>query len=136
MLMTTEAGRRFPCRIKLAVPAGGLGSRLTELHAWLDETCGATDWAMTPAGLRGVVNDAVAIYFLDATSAAAFVSRWCVGSRVEISGGFPGARGSAGSTRGGRAPQNVLRRSAIAAPDTTVPDPRPVCGGCAFAALI
>jgi hypothetical protein len=26
-----------------------------------------TDWAMTPAELRGVVNDAVAIQFLDAT---------------------------------------------------------------------
>ena len=86
-LMITEAERRFPCRIKLAVPAGGLGSRLTELHAWLDENCGADGWAMTPAGLRGVINDAVAIYFLDATLAAAFVSRWCVGSRVEISDG-------------------------------------------------
>jgi hypothetical protein len=32
-------------------------------------------------------NDAVAIYFLDATSAAAFVSRWCTGSKVEISEG-------------------------------------------------
>jgi hypothetical protein len=86
-LMITEAERRFPCRIKLAVPAGGLGSRLTELHAWLDENCGADGSAMTAAGLRGVLNDAVAIYFLDATSAAAFVSRWCVGSRVEISDG-------------------------------------------------
>ncbi len=26
-LMITEAERRFPCRIKLALPAGGLGSR-------------------------------------------------------------------------------------------------------------
>jgi len=42
---------------------------------------------MTPAGLRGVVNDAVAIYFLDAVAAAAFVSRWCAGSNVEISEG-------------------------------------------------
>ncbi len=86
-LMITEAERRFPCRIKVGVPIGGLGSRLTEMHAWLDENCGADGWAMTPAGLRGVVNDAVAIYFLDATSAAAFVSRWCAGSEVEISKG-------------------------------------------------
>jgi hypothetical protein len=57
------------------------------MHAWLDENCGADGWAMTPAGLRGVVNDAVAIYFLDATSAAAFVSRWCAGSKVEIRDG-------------------------------------------------
>jgi hypothetical protein len=70
---------RFPCRIKLGVPRGGLGARLTEMQAWLDENCGADGWAMTPAGLRGVVNDAVAIYFRDATSAAAFVGRWCAG---------------------------------------------------------
>ena len=86
-LMITEAERRFPCRIKLGVPVGGLGSRLTEMHAWLDENCGADGWAMTPAGLRGVINDAVAIYFLDATSAAAFVSRWCAASKVEVSDG-------------------------------------------------
>ncbi len=63
-LMIAEAERRFPCRIKVSVPIGGLGSRLTEMHAWLAENCGADGWAMTPAGLRGVVNDAVAIYFL------------------------------------------------------------------------
>ncbi len=86
-LMITEAERRFPCRIKVGVPIGGFGSRLTGMHAWLDANCGADSWAMTPAGLRSVVNDAVAIYFLDATSAAAFVSRWCAGSEVEISEG-------------------------------------------------
>jgi hypothetical protein len=85
--MITEAERRFPCRIKLGVPAGGFGTRLTEMNAWLDENCGADGWAMTPGGLRGVVNDAVAIYFLDAASAAAFVSRWCAGATVEISEG-------------------------------------------------
>jgi hypothetical protein len=86
-LMITDAERRFPCRIKLGVPAGGFGARLTEMQAWLDESCGADGWAMTPAGLRGVLNDAVAIYFLDATSAAAFVARWCAGSEVEVSDG-------------------------------------------------
>ena len=86
-LMITEAERRFPCRIKLRVPTGVLGTRLTEMQAWLDENCGADQWVMTPAGLRGVVNDAVAIYFLDAARAAAFVTRWCVGSQVEISDG-------------------------------------------------
>ncbi len=86
-LMITEAERRFPCRIKLGIPTGGFGARLTEMHAWLDENCGSDGWAMAPAGLRGVVNDAVAIYFLDATSAAAFVGLWCAGSEVEASGG-------------------------------------------------
>jgi hypothetical protein len=36
---------------------------------WLDENCGADGWAMTPAG-RGVVNDTVGAYFLNATLAA------------------------------------------------------------------
>jgi hypothetical protein len=30
----------------------------------------------TPAGMRGVVNDALGIYFLDVTLASAFVARW------------------------------------------------------------
>ena len=85
--MIADAEHRFPCRIKLGLPAGGLGTRLTLMHAWLDDQCGADGWAMTPAGLRGVVNDAVAIYFVDAASAAAFVSRWCAGSKVEVGDG-------------------------------------------------
>lgn len=104
--MITEAERRFPCRIKLGVPTGGLGQRLAEMQSWLDENCGAGGWAMTPAGLRGVVNDAVAIYFLDATLAAAFVARWCVGSKVETAEGAfrvredrPSARVGAGLHR-------------------------------------
>ena len=86
-LMITEAERRFPCRIKLGVPSGGLGARLTEMQGWLDEYCGADGWAITPTGLRGVINDAVSIYFRDATVAAAFVGRWCAGSEVEVSDG-------------------------------------------------
>jgi hypothetical protein len=30
------------------------------------------------------VNDALAVYFLDATIASAFVARWCAMQRVEI----------------------------------------------------
>ena len=63
-LMISEAERRFPVRIRLALPAGGFGTRLTEIHARLDDNCGANGWAMAPSGLRGVVNDAVAVYFL------------------------------------------------------------------------
>jgi hypothetical protein len=86
-LMIAEAERRFPCRIKLGIPADGFGAQLAEMQAWLDENCGADGWSMTPAGLRGVVNDAVAIYLRDATAAAAFVARRCVGSEVEVCGG-------------------------------------------------
>jgi hypothetical protein len=38
-LMITEAERRFPMRIKVAMSAGGLGKRLNQMHDWLDENC-------------------------------------------------------------------------------------------------
>jgi hypothetical protein len=75
--------RRFPARIRIAVPPEGLGRQLDLMTAWLDANCGAGNWAVTPAGLRGVVNDALAIYFLDTALANAFVARWCLGFRVE-----------------------------------------------------
>ena len=43
--------------------------------------------AVTPSGTRGVRNDALSIYFEDATRASAFVARWCVGAKVETAGG-------------------------------------------------
>ncbi len=85
--MITMAERRFPVRIRIAVPPGGLGQRYARMTAWLDENCGADGWAMTPSGMRGVLNDAVSIYFADATLASAFVARWCASSKVETGGG-------------------------------------------------
>jgi hypothetical protein len=85
--LITMAERRFPVRIHIAVPTHGLGQRYAQMTAWLDENCGADGWAMTPSGMRGVLNDAVSIYFGDATLASAFVARWCVGARVETAGG-------------------------------------------------
>jgi len=88
-LMITEAERRFPARIRIGVPPEGLGRQLDLMTGWLDANCGAANWAMTPAGLRGVVNDARAIYFLDTALANAFVARWCIGYRAEtIEGSF------------------------------------------------
>jgi hypothetical protein len=85
--MISMAERRFPVRIRLGVPPGGFGQRHTNITAWLDENCGADGWAITPSGMRGVLNDAVSIYFLDATLASAFVARWCAGSMIETDGG-------------------------------------------------
>jgi hypothetical protein len=79
-----DAERRFPVRIRIAVPPEGFGSRLDQIIAWLDANCGADAWAIMPSGTRGVVNDALAIYFLDATIASAFVTRWCAAQRLEI----------------------------------------------------
>src|SRR4051812_6151286 len=73
----SRAERRFPLRVRIAVPLGGFGQQLDAMHAWLNQNCGADGWLMTAAGLRGLVNDAGAIYFPDAALAAAFVSRWC-----------------------------------------------------------
>ena len=79
--MIAMAERRFPLRIKVAVPPYGFGQRLPKMHAWLDENCGGDGWAMTPSG------GAVAIYFGDATLASAFVARWCVANKVATAGG-------------------------------------------------
>jgi hypothetical protein len=85
--MITNAERRFPVRILIGVPPGVFGQRYAQITAWLDENCGAGGWAMTPSGVRGVLNDAVAIYFADATLASAFVARWCGGYKVETADG-------------------------------------------------
>src|SRR5499427_5126483 len=102
--MITSAERRFPVRVRIGVPPGGLGQRHTQITAWLDENCGSDGWAMTPSGTRGVLNDALSLYFADATLANAFVARWCVGYQVETAGGVfqvrdddPEARVSAGT---------------------------------------
>jgi hypothetical protein len=85
-LMISEAERRFPVRIRVAIPESGIGA-LHEIHSWLDANCGADGWAMTPAGLRGIVNDAVAIYFPDTGLATAFVARWCAGQKPQTEHG-------------------------------------------------
>ena len=75
---------RFPVRIRIGIPPEGLGSRLDQMNACLDANCGADGWTSTPASTRGIVNDALAVYFLDATIASAFVARWCAAQRIEI----------------------------------------------------
>jgi hypothetical protein len=85
--LITGAERRFPVRIRIAVPPEGLGRQHAQMTAWLDENCGATGWAITPSGMRGVLNDALSIYFPDPALASAFVARWCIGFKVETAEG-------------------------------------------------
>jgi hypothetical protein len=59
----TSAERRFAVRIRIAVPPSGLGQRYPQITAWLDQNCGADGWGITPSGTRGVLNDAISIYF-------------------------------------------------------------------------
>src|SRR5262249_51702490 len=86
LIMTAE--RRFAVRVKIEVPPCGFGQRLPQINAWLDENCGTDGWVMTPSGMRGVLSEAVSIYFADVTLASAFVAHWCVGSKVETTGGL------------------------------------------------
>ena len=87
-----DAERQFPVRVRIAVPQGGFGRQLAVMHAWLDEVCGEAGWTSAPAGLAGVVNDAVAFYFDDTALAQAFVNRFCCGYRpVEVNRTVEGA---------------------------------------------
>jgi hypothetical protein len=93
-----DAERRFPVRIRIAVPDRGLGDRLNRMQELLDQNAGANGWALTPsgrspsgplvgsAGIRGVLNDALSIHLADATIASAFVARWCARRSVRIPG--------------------------------------------------
>jgi hypothetical protein len=83
LIVHRDAERILPVRIRIAVPADGLGSQLDQMIAWLDANCGPGFWAMAPSGLSGVVNDALAIYFLDAELSRAFVNRWCIGVVIQ-----------------------------------------------------
>ena len=65
------------------------------------------------ASTRGVLNDALSIYFGDATLASAFVVQWCVGSKVETVGGVFQVR--EGVLRDGGGPgTRFLRRGLLA----------------------
>ena len=105
--MITTAERRFPVRIRIAVPPNGLGQRYTQITAWLDENCGADGCAITPSGTRGVLNDALSIYFADATLASAFVARWCLTARAETPGGMFQVRQDEPEARVGAGPHKT-----------------------------
>jgi hypothetical protein len=65
-------------RIAVRVPGSGLGQRYMAISAWLDDNCGVGGWSITPAGTRGVLNDAMAVYVNTPTCAVAFIARWLV----------------------------------------------------------
>jgi hypothetical protein len=87
-IATRDTERRFPVRVRIAVPPAGLGKQLTQMQDWLDHNAGADGWAMTPNGERGVFNDAISTHLADATIASAFVARWCIGYRPETADGL------------------------------------------------
>ena len=102
-LLIGEADRRFPVRLRIAIPASGLGECLDRMQRWLDENAGTDGWAMTPAGIRGIVNDAIAVYFRDPAIAGAFVARWCESGKAEVVDGVLQVRDDAPPARAGAA---------------------------------
>jgi hypothetical protein len=69
-------------RVLIAVPPSGFGAQLAIMQAWLDQNCGRAGWEAAPAGIAGIVNDAVAFYFADRAAARAFVERFSCGYRA------------------------------------------------------
>jgi hypothetical protein len=103
--MITSAERRFPVRIRIGVSPRSQPAH-TQITAWLDENRSADGWARTPSGTRGVLNDALSIFFAEATLAHAFVARWRIGAKVEMAGG---SSGSAAVMRGHGSAQGRIK---------------------------
>jgi hypothetical protein len=71
------AERHFPVRVRMAVPARGIGSQFSIMCAWLDRHAGKSGYftgAEAGAGLR----DGALFYVVDQKIAAAFVDRVCI----------------------------------------------------------
>lgn len=60
----------FPIRVKLAVPAGGLGKDLDVMHAWLREHLSGRHAVHSARTIGG---SAMAVHFLALADAAAFL---------------------------------------------------------------
>ena len=71
----------LPVRIRVAAPASGFGEQLAVMAAWLNASFGPGRWSAAPAGLAGIANDAIALYFADSADARAFIDRFCCGYR-------------------------------------------------------
>jgi hypothetical protein len=75
-----DAERKFPHRVDIPVPDGGLGKRLTDMIDW----CGGrfADWTFhgiideNRRDERGIPIDLVRFYFMDEIAAQQFREQW------------------------------------------------------------
>lgn len=65
--------RRFPVRVRVAVPEGGFGKRMDDMVCHLDDVTGRGRWARHPAGRDAILVDATFFYFADVAAAAVFL---------------------------------------------------------------
>ncbi len=69
--------RRFPHQVRVAVPPTGLGSVLTDLHAWCNETHGLGGWAHFALSQRAPAPKDWSIFaFATPEDAEAFRLQW------------------------------------------------------------
>jgi len=77
------AESKFPHRIDIPVPVGGLGNRLTEMLIWCRANIGAGTWAQHGHSERPKVRAMPAVsarfYFANEADAEAFRRQWQVG---------------------------------------------------------
>lgn len=75
------AERFFPVRVRVAVPVGGFGRQLDEMHGWLNLHAGRGRFS-----IQGAPNDlgvdAACFYFMDVKLAQAFVEWFACGLAV------------------------------------------------------
>jgi hypothetical protein len=64
-------------------------------------------WSSAPSSTRGIVNDALAIYFADVTLANALVACWCSAQKVEIVDGLYRVRDNEPVARIGAGPHKT-----------------------------
>lgn len=75
-----DAERRFPHRVDIPVPEGGLGKQLNDMIEWCGEHftewahAGVTDRSRRDA--RGIPMDFARFYFMDEIAAQQFRERW------------------------------------------------------------
>lgn len=65
--------KRFPVRVRVAVPEGGFGTEYPKFVAYLDRACGKGGWAIHPAYRSAFPQDAVFFYFADPSVAPLFL---------------------------------------------------------------
>ena len=77
----TLAERHFPVRVRISVPANGLGMVLNRMYVWLDEAVGrGRYWIGSEAGYGR--SDAALFYFVDVSDAKRFVDQFSCGTLV------------------------------------------------------
>jgi hypothetical protein len=69
------AERHFPVRVRMAVPARGIGSQFSIMCAWLDRHAGKSGY-FTGAEAAAGLEDGALFYVVDRKIAAVFVDRF------------------------------------------------------------